>query len=255
MELFSFPAMYDTAFQFRNAQGTVDFVEDCVRMYTDIPVRSVVDLACGTGHYTLEFARRGYATYGVDIDDRMCRYMQRKSDVESLAVELICADMADFSLPRQCDLAVNFFDSLTYVIDAQRIVAHLRAVANALVSGALYVLEIGVIDDFENHNVEEIWTEHRRDFSVTSTYFRDGIIDPEQRTFIEQCSFRTVCREHSTFLVLKQRKLALYFEEFLELVEQANCFLSLVYFDDFVSDAFLPKDGLPWRVIALLRKK
>ena len=60
MELFSFPAIYDTAFQFRDAQETVDFVEDCARMYTDIPIRSVVELACGTGHYTLEFARRGY---------------------------------------------------------------------------------------------------------------------------------------------------------------------------------------------------
>lgn len=255
MELFSFSAIYDTAFQFRNAQRTVDFVEECARMYTDIPIRSVVDLACGTGHYTLEFARRGYIVHGVDIDQRMCRYMHRKAFTVSLAVDLVCADMTDFSLPRQCDLAVNFFDSLTYLRHAQRIVTHLQSVADALSPGGLYVLEIGVIDDFENHNVEEVWTEHRRDFSVTSSYLRDGMIDPEQRTFVEHCSFRAVCREHSTFLVLKQRKLALYFEEFLDLVEQAGCFFPLVYFDDFVADAFLPKDELPWRVIAILQKE
>ena len=32
MELFSFPALYDTAFQFRNASDTVDFIEECVAM-------------------------------------------------------------------------------------------------------------------------------------------------------------------------------------------------------------------------------
>lgn len=74
MEVFSLPAVYDTAFQFRDAQNMVDFIEDCARMYTDIDVRSVVDIACGTGHYTREFARRGYTAYGIDINRETCQY-------------------------------------------------------------------------------------------------------------------------------------------------------------------------------------
>ena len=126
--------------------------------------------------------------------------------------------------------------------------------ADSLEDGGLYILEVGVIDDFENHNVQEIWTEERRDFSVTSTYLRDGGIDPERRTFIEHCTFGATCGEHNMFLVLKQAKLALYFGEFRELIQQVGRFTPLAYYDEFASDAFLPHDELPWRVIAVLQK-
>jgi hypothetical protein len=162
--------------------------------------------------------------------------------------------MAEITLPEPCDLAVNFFDSLTYLADRTKVVQHLRSVADSLAEGALYILEIGVIDDFENHNVEEVWTEKRRDFSVTSTYLRDGGIDPERRTFIEHCTFGATCGEHTMFLVLKQAKMALYFDEFKELVQKAGCFTPLAYYDEFASGVFLPQDELPWRVIAVLQK-
>ena len=255
MELFTFPALYDTAFQFRNAPDAVDFIEECAAIYTESPLRSVLDLACGTGHYTLEFARRGFRTYGVDLNEESCHYLELKARSQALDVQILHADMADIALPEPCDLATNFFDSLTYLADREKVLQHFRSVADSLADDSLYILEIGVIDDFENHNVQEIWTEERRDFSVTSTYLRDGGIDPERRTFIEHCTFGASCGEHHMFLVLKQAKLALYFEEFQELVRQSGCFRPVAYYDEFASDAFLPEDDLPWRVIAVLRKE
>ena len=255
MEIFSLPAVYDTAFQFRNAQNMIDFIEGCVRMYTDIPVRSVVDVACGTGHYTREFARRRYDTYGIDINAESCQYARYRADAESLKMEIFCRDMVDFALPQRCDLALNLFDSITYLLEFQTLINHLIAVSNVLSPGGLYLVEVGVIDHFENHNVEEVWTEKRRDFSVTTTYFRDAMINPENRTFVEHCSFRAVCREHRAFFLLKLLKSALYFEEFKWIVQQAGCFVPLAYYEDFELDAFLPKDELPWRVVAVLRKQ
>ncbi len=47
MELFSLPAVYDTAFQFRNARKAVDFIEECVRTYAETPITRIIDIACG----------------------------------------------------------------------------------------------------------------------------------------------------------------------------------------------------------------
>jgi SAM-dependent methyltransferase len=191
----------------------------------------------------------------VDINQDICQYARHKAEAESLEMTITCGDMVEFSLPQCCDLAVSFFDSLTYVTDFQKLVRHFSTVSDILSPGGLYIVEVGVIDHFENHNVEEVWTENRRAFSVTSTYFRDGKIDPERRTFVEHCSFRAVCQDHISFFLLKLLKLALYFEEFNSLVNQAECFIPLAYYDDFEPDAFLPKGELPWRVIAVLRKQ
>lgn len=163
--------------------------------------------------------------------------------------------MVDFSLPQQCELAVNLFDSLTYLTERQRLIKHFVTVANALSSGGLYIVEVGVIDYFENHNIEEVWTETRGDFSVTTTYFRDGFINLENRTFAEHCSFRTVGREHCAFFALKLLKSALYLEDFNRIVRKAGGFIPLAYYEDFNPGAFLPENELPWRVIVVLRKK
>ncbi|MBD3309240.1 methyltransferase domain-containing protein [candidate division KSB3 bacterium] len=254
MEILSLPAVYDTAFQFRDASATGDFIEECIRMYTDIPVRSVVDIACGTGHYTREIARRGYRLYGIDNNAATCRYARAKAEAESLKLHIICHDMVDFTLPDPCDLALNFFDSLTYVLDFRSLIRHLQTVSAHLSPGGLYIVEVGVIDHFDNHNVEEVWTETRGDLAVTSTYYREGTINPENRTFIEHCSFRATCRQHCACFTLKLVKAALYFDELTWLVKQSGTFSPLVYYEDFDPGAFLSKDELPWRVIAVLQK-
>ncbi len=254
MEYMSLPAVYDTAFQFRNAVQAVDFIEEAVELYGERPVRSVVDIACGTGHYTREFARRDYTVFGVDIQADTCSYTRYRAEAESLTMQVFCGDMVQFSLPQPCGLAVNFFDSLTYVLEHQALIRHFRTVAGNLTPKGLYLIEFGVIDQFGNHNVEEVWTETRGELSVTTTYFRDGFIHPQTRTFSEQCTFRGVCREQCGFFRLRLSKLALYFEEFHDLLRQAGCFAPLACYENFESGLSLAHDELPWRVIAILRK-
>ena len=255
MEYVTFAAVYDTAFQFRHAARAVDFIETCARTFGATPVRNVLDIACGTGHYAREFARRGYQTYGVDIDHAACAYARARAAQEALALTICEGDMVDFTVPAQCELALNLFDSLTYVTDPQQIVRHLTTVAKLLAPESLYIVEVGVIDQFGNHNVEEIWTEHRRDLTVTATYSRERWIDPVRQTFTEAVAFRASCREHAGFFVGKFAKFALSFEVFQRLLERAGCFVPLAYYEDFAPTAFLPKDEPPWRVIAVLRRK
>lgn len=254
MEIFSFPAVYDTAFQFRKERKAVDFIEWCIDTYADIPVRSVLDIACGTGHYTREFARRKYITYGLDINHEICQYAQWRAYAESLNMTVVCGDMVNFSLPIRCELAVSFFDSLTYLVNRQAFMRHFNTISRVLAPGGLYIIELGVIDHFDNHNVEEIWTEVRRDFSVTATYLRDAWVNPEDSTFEEQCSFQAVCREHTAFFQIKFLKSALYFEQFDRMVRRTGVFVPLAYYDDFAPETLLEDDELPWRLIAVLKR-
>jgi SAM-dependent methyltransferase len=255
MELFSFPAIYDTAFQFRDKENAIDFIEWCIKTYTEIPVYSVVDIACGTGHYTREFARRNYNTYGVDINYEVCQYAQGRAFAESLDMTILCGDMVNFSLPVRCDLAVSFFDSLTYLADMHSLATHFTTVSRVLSPGGLYIVELGVIDHFDNHNVEEVWTEVRRDFSVTATYCRDAWISPANNTFEEECSFRAVCREHVAFFHVKFLKLALYFKELDQIVKQTGVFTPIAYYDDFDPETLLDDDVIPWRVVAVFKRQ
>ena len=223
-------------------------------MYADIAVDSLVDIACGTGHYLREFVSRGYSCWGVDLNHQVCEYTRWRAKTEHHDITVFQADMADFVLPEPCHVGINFFDSITYLTEMPDLRTHLDAAAQAIVPGGLYIIEFGVIDHFDNHNVEEIWTENRRNASVTATYLRDSWINPITHTFEEQCSFSATCREHTAFFQIRFRKRALYFEEFETLVRRNKYFAPVAYYDDFNPEAELADDLDPWRVVAVLRR-
>ncbi len=254
MELLSFPAVYDIAFQFRSAEHAGDFIDWSIARYARIPVTRIVDIACGSGHYLCDLAGRGYETIGVDVNPAACRYAQGRAKDAQLPITILCQDMSHFTLPAPCDVAINFFDSLTYLPSIEAIDAHFAAAAAAVRPGGLYIIEFGVIDHFENHNVEEVWTETRRGITVTATYMRDSWINPRSNTFAEQCSFSATYREHVTFFQVRFRKMALAFEEFEACVARNGCFTTVACYDDFDAGAEFDDDLVPWRVIAVLRR-
>ncbi len=254
MEVLSFPAVYDIAFQFRNAEQAGDFIDWSIARYAEIPVRRVVDIACGTGHYLHDLAGRGYDMVGVDLNPAVCRYAEIRAREEAIPMTIVRQDMAHFTLPSPCDLGINFFDSLTYLSAPDAMDAHFVSAARALNPGGLYIIEFGVIDHFDNHNVEEVWTESRQDITVTATYMRDSWISPRTNTFEEKCSFSGTYREHVAFFQVRFRKMALALEEFEALLARNGCFTTMAYYDDFDVDAEFDDDLVPWRVIAVLQR-
>jgi len=81
------------------------------------PGATVLDVCCGIGRHSLEFARRGYPVTGVD---RTAVYLKRASEAaaaEGLHVEWIQADAREFVRAEAFDLAINLFTSFGYFED------------------------------------------------------------------------------------------------------------------------------------------
>jgi SAM-dependent methyltransferase len=81
------------------------------------PVR-VLDLPCGVGRHSLEFARLGCAVTGVDRTVAYLEEAQARAGELGLAVEFVRADMREFERPGAFDLAINLFTSFGYFEDA-----------------------------------------------------------------------------------------------------------------------------------------
>lgn len=92
-------------------------VDHIISMVGLQPGAAVLDLCCGVGRHSLEFARRGYRVTGVD---RTAAYLQAARDVaatEGLDAEWIQADAREFLRPGTFDLAINLFTSFGYFED------------------------------------------------------------------------------------------------------------------------------------------
>ena len=92
-------------------------VETAVKLLELEPEASVLDLCCGPGRHSLEFARRGFRVTGVDRNVAYLRRARRRAKAEGLHVEFVREDMRRFSRPGAYDGAVNLWTSFGYFAD------------------------------------------------------------------------------------------------------------------------------------------
>ncbi|MBR7081385.1 MAG: class I SAM-dependent methyltransferase [Oscillospiraceae bacterium] len=95
---------------------TADFYESVFKARS-VSVKTVLDLACGTGSMTAELASRGYELIGTDMSAEMLAVAAEKLDSESFAIKpmLLCQPMEELDLYGTVDAAVCCLDGLNYV--------------------------------------------------------------------------------------------------------------------------------------------
>ena len=81
------------------------------------PGAAILDLCCGVGRHSLEFARRGYSVTGVDRTAAYLQTAREVADIEGLVVEWVEADAREFLRPATFDLAINLYTSFGYFED------------------------------------------------------------------------------------------------------------------------------------------
>ena len=84
----------------------------------DITGKNVLDIGCGSGVYSVDFARRGAArVLGIDFSENMLRIARQEAREHGMGerCEFIQADFLDVSLPREFDvtIAIGVFDYLS----------------------------------------------------------------------------------------------------------------------------------------------
>lgn len=81
------------------------------------PGAAVLDLPCGTGRHSLEFARRGYRVTGVDRTAAYLEEARERAAAEGLEVEWLRGDMREFARPGAFDAALSLYTSFGYFED------------------------------------------------------------------------------------------------------------------------------------------
>ena len=84
------------------------------------PGMSVLDLCCGVGRHTLEFARRGYQVIGVDRTQAYLDRARRQATSEGLEIDFVLADMRSFCMPREFDTIINLNTSFGFFEDPEQ---------------------------------------------------------------------------------------------------------------------------------------
>lgn len=107
-----------------------------------MPSGRVLDLCCGAGRHSVEFARRAFDVTGVDRSAFLLEHAREYASAEDVSVRWVEADMRDFVEPGAFDLAVCLFTSFGYFEDSAENDRVLGNVFASLAPGGVFVLDV-----------------------------------------------------------------------------------------------------------------
>ena len=135
---------YDTLYQDK------DYVEECklidrlLQVYGNGPVRTVLDLGCGTGNHALPLAQRGYEIVGVDRSAGMLESARKKAISQQIngKANFYQDDIRSVQLQRAFDASIMMFAVLGYQLENRDVLAALRTARKHLHSGGLFIFDV-----------------------------------------------------------------------------------------------------------------
>jgi len=137
-----YAAAYDALYADKDYDAECDLLEGIFRQSAR-PVRSVLDLGCGTGAHAVRLAQRGYEVVGVDLSDGMLEAARRRADRAGITtVSFVHGDIRSLRLDRQFDAVICMFAVLGYQTTDDDVTLALDTVRHHLAPGGPFVFDV-----------------------------------------------------------------------------------------------------------------
>ena len=132
---------YDALYGDKDYDGECDLLEEVFRRFARFPIRTVLDLGCGSGSHAVRLARRGFSVTGVDRSLAMLAVAKAKAASDDLPTSWHEGDIRSLDLHREFDAVVMMFAVLGYQTEDQGVLDALATARRHLRRDGLLILD------------------------------------------------------------------------------------------------------------------
>ncbi len=253
MTIYDYPEYYEAAFSFRDIQAEAMFIDQCIKKYSDIPVKSVFEVACGSAPHAKELVSKGYEYVGLDINRNMLDHAMYQNKNLNPAPKLIEADMSNFRLEQKIDFAYVMLGSL-YLDSQKGMSAHFDSLSRSLKTGGLYFLDwcIQFADPMAPDARNTVFNE-ANGINVESK-FNIRLIDPAEQMYEEIWTVKINDNGRHKKFEMIERNRAIFPQEFLLFIENRTDFEFVGWWRDWDFNQPITGNSAIARPIALIKK-
>jgi len=244
---------YDLLYEDKPYHEEARFVEGLLKQYAPAtaPVRTILDLACGTGRHCFELEAMGYTVEGSDIAAPMIRRAKAAAAARGSSVVFYNHSFQEANqIGKHYDAVISMFSAIDYLTTHHDLMDSLFNINSLLLPGGLFVFDYwngnAVIKNYSP--VREL---RKRRASLEIVRNSTTRLDVVQQ--IAEVNFRFICladgvRQHE---FTEEHRVRYFFfreiETYLEL-----CGFELLHRSDFLAETFLPDS---WNIAIVARKK
>ena len=146
-EAFSF--YYDQLTENVEYPQLADYFHKLIQKYRQSEGVVLLDLACGTGSLSEEFAKLGYDVLGVDYSYGMLNQAMQKKLEHNLPIQYICQDMRELDLYGTVDITVCALDSLNHLDSFSDVQTVFQQVFNVTESGGVFLFDMNTVYKYQ----------------------------------------------------------------------------------------------------------
>ena len=203
MEVFkNYAKYYDLLYKDKDYEEECDFIEQAFQKYSNLKVKNILELGCGTGGHAIPLASRKYEITGLDASTVMLNTAKEKSSKLGLKIDLQLSDIRDFKLNKKFDSVICMFAVLNYLTRNEELEKTLKTVREHLNKGGLFIFDIwnglAVMRIFPSVRVKTIEQNKTRIIRI---------VEPELD------AVNHICRNHYTMMIMENNRLIEEIEE------------------------------------------
>lgn len=181
---------YEKGLTLERTQKEADFIKGTLNLPQVVPNATggarILDLCCGHGRHTVEFAAAGYSMVGQDLSATFLDLAKDAAAARNLQIQFVHSDMREIPFEGEFDAVINMFTAFGYFDDDTEDQKVLNAVARALKSGGKFLIDLinapRIVRDFLAQSWEELpdgtVVLTQRDYNILTGY------NEECRTYI-----------------------------------------------------------------------
>lgn len=110
-------------------------------------VRSVLDVACGNGRFSISLAKLGYDVTGIDLTPELLQEAKNRAKIKKLKVDFRLGNMTKFKINKKFDAIIIGFDAILEVETRENILKSLKNFYRHLRKNGILLLDV---DNFES---------------------------------------------------------------------------------------------------------
>lgn len=157
-------SLYDRLMEHAPYDQWFDFTKEMINK-SNINVRSIADLGCGTGEITIKLAQAGYKLYGIDYSAEMLAHASAKSFQQGVNITWLKQDLRSLEGLSNIDLALSYCDVINYLPEKRDLLTAFGHVYKLLKEGGLFVFDVHSIDHVQKNLVNQTFADVGEDYS------------------------------------------------------------------------------------------
>lgn len=194
----SFAYVYDSLMSDVDYKKRTKYLLSLFKKYDRKPTL-LLDAACGTGGFSVEFAKAGCEIIGADMSEDMLSVAREKAAEEGIDVLYLCQKLEELDLYGTVDGAICCLDSLNHITDYKALKAALSKIALFLEEDRLFIFDVNSVykhreiladNNFiiEQDDIYCVWQNEFCEKTLTTNISLDFFVENEDETYERSCT-------------------------------------------------------------------